>query len=464
MDIGVVGLAVMGQNLVLNIESRGYSVAVFNRTPERTKEFAARGGGRRILATYSTEEFVTSLAKPRKILLMVKAGAPTDATFELILPLLESGDLVMDGGNAHFADTERRLKRAHERGLRYLGVGISGGEYGALHGPSIMPGGSEEAYATVGPILEAIAAQGPAGTCCAYMGPGSAGHYVKMVHNGIEYAIMQVLAEVYDLMKRGLGLTAAEMAEAFAAWSRGELGGYLVEITERILRVEDPETGDALVEAILDTAAQKGTGKWSSQSALDLGSPGPTIAAAVFARIFSSLKSERVEAEGALGGPALVNSQRVSVDDLRSACLLTVVSAYGQGLRQLRDASAEREYGLDLAEVARIWMDGCIIRAKLLDPIRAAFDRKPDLPFLMLAEPFRTMWGQQQDGLRRTVIFAHQHGFPVPAMGSALNALDSYRTGRLPANLLQAQRDFFGAHTYQRIDREGTFHTEWEEA
>jgi 6-phosphogluconate dehydrogenase len=461
-DLGVVGLAVMGRNLALNAESCGHSVAVFNRTAERTREFAAsRAAGRRIVSAYSLVELVEALEPPRKILLMVKAGRATDDVLSELLPLLDRNDVVIDGGNAHYADTERRLALAESLGVRYLGTGISGGEYGALHGPSIMAGGSEEAYRAVESILVSIAARGPEGPCCAYFGPGSSGHYVKMVHNGIEYAMMQTLAETYDLMKRGLGLPPAEMADVFGEWNRGDLAGYLVEITEKILRRADPDTGSALVEAILDTAAQKGTGKWSSQSALDLGTPAPTIAAAVFARIVSSLKSERVAAERSLSGPA-ASAGGLGMEDLYGATLLTVVSAYGQGLRQLLDASAERGYGLNLAEVARVWTDGCIIRARLLDPIRAAFVREPDLPFLMLAEPFRTMWEDHQDGFRRAVVYAHQHGFPVPAIGSALNALDSYRTGRLPANLLQAQRDFFGAHTYQRVDRDGTFHTDWE--
>ena len=464
-DFGVVGLAVMGQNLALNVESKGFSVAVYNRTAERTKKFVEeRAGGKRIVPAYTLEEFVAALSRPRKILLMVKAGAPTDAVLEQLFPLLEPGDIVMDGGNAHYADTERRLSEAEGRGLRYLGVGISGGEYGALHGPSIMAGGHQEAYREVEPVFQKIAAQGPEGPCCAYFGPGSAGHYVKMVHNGIEYAIMETIAEGYDLMKRGLGLSPAEMAEVFGEWNRGELSSYLFEITEKILRYPDPETGQPLVELILDTAQQKGTGKWSTQSALDIGTPAPTIAMAVFARIISALKEERTAAGEVLSGP----DARFSVDreaflqDLFGAVYLTVVAAYAQGLRQLRDASSERGYGLDLAEAARVWMAGCIIRAKLLVPIRKALTEQPDLPLLFLAEPFRSAWEKHHVALRRVVALAHEAGIPVPAMDSALDFVDAYRTARLPANLIQAQRDFFGAHTYQRVDREGTFHTEWE--
>ena len=465
MDIGVAGLAVMGQNLVLNIERHGYSVAVYNRTADRTRHFVeARTDGKAIAATYDLKEFAASLTTPRKILMMVKAGEPTDALIDQLLPLLDAGGVLIDGGNAHYADTERRIEQADARGVLYLGTGVSGGESGALNGPSIMAGGSSEAYAIVGPILEAIAAQGPGGTCCAYFGPGSAGHYVKMVHNGIEYAIMQALTEAYDIMRRGLGMSSEEMAEVFGEWNRGELDSYLVEITERILRRVDPETGRPLVEMIVDTAAQKGTGKWSSQSALDVGAPSPSIAAAVFARIVSSLKAERVEAEAILSGPSpsIAADRDGAINDLFSATLITMVSAYAQGMRQLRDASNERGYSLDLTEVARVWMAGCIIRAKLLVPITEALKARPDLPYLLVGEPFRTIWADHHAGLRRTVVRAHEGGIPVPAFSSALDAVDAYRTGRLPANLLQAQRDCFGAHTYQRVDRDGTFHTDWE--
>jgi 6-phosphogluconate dehydrogenase len=466
-DVGVIGLAVMGQNLALNVESRGFTVAVFNRTAERTRGFIKEhGAGEKIIPSYSLEEFVGTLSRPRKILLMVKAGTPTDTVLENLLPLLEEGDIVMDGGNAHYEETERRLATAEGQGILYLGVGISGGESGALHGPAIMAGGDPEGYKEVEEILTKIAAVGPEGPCCAYFGPGSAGHYVKMVHNGIEYAIMETIAEAYDLMKRGLGMRPDEMADVFGDWNAGELGGYLLEITEQILRHPDSETGGALVESILDTAKQKGTGKWSTQSALDLGTPAPTIAMAVFARALSGLKMERAAAEKVLPGPALqfAASRDSFVKDLHGAVTLTVLTAYAQGLRQLRDASQERSYNLDLAEAARVWMAGCIIRAKVLVPIERAFREQPDLALLFLAEPFLSLWKEHHPALRRVLIQAHQHGIPVPAMSSALDFLDGYRTGRLPANLLQAQRDFFGAHTYQRIDREGTFHTEWEES
>ncbi len=464
-DIGVIGMAVMGQNLALNIESKGYAVAVYNRTAERTKEFAEkRTEGKRIIPTYTLEEFVDSLERPRKILIMVKAGTPVDAVLEGLYPLLERGDLVIDGGNSHYADTERRLKEAEERGLLYLGTGISGGEYGALHGPSIMAGGHKEGYELVRGILERISAQGPEGPCCGYFGPGSAGHYVKMVHNGIEYAVMQTIAEAYDLMKRGLGMSPDEMAEVFSDWNKHELSGYLFEITERILRYRDPETGGFLVEKILDTAKQKGTGKWSTQSALDIGTPAPTIAMAVFARIISALKGERVAASKFLSGPepALGVDRGEFIERLFGAVYLSVIAAYAQGLRQLRDASAERGWELDLAEAARVWMAGCIIRSVLLVPIRKAFLDDPGLPLLFLAEPFKSAWKKYQQDLRQVTCLAHEHGIPTPAMDSALTFVDAYRCERLPANLIQAQRDFFGAHTYQRVDKEGTFHTDWE--
>ncbi len=464
-EFGIIGLATMGQNLALNVEDKGFSVAVYNRTAERTRKFLEeKAKGRRIVPCYSLEELVESLSRPRKVLLMVKAGEPTDAVLEKLFPLLERGDLVIDGGNAHYADTERRLREAEGRGLLYLGTGISGGEYGALHGPAIMAGGHREGYELIEGLFQKIAAQGPEGPCCAYFGPGSAGHYVKMVHNGIEYAVMETLAEAYDLMKRGLSMSCAEMADVFGRWNQGELSSYLVEITEKILRYVDPETGEPLVEKILDTAQQKGTGKWSTQSALDIGTPAPTIAMAVFARVISALKAERTEAEKLLPGPELhLHGDREEfLSDLFGAVYLTVIAAYAQGLRQLRDASAERGWGLDLSEVARVWMAGCIIRSSLLVLIRKVFLEQPGLPLLFLAEPFRSAWEKHHVALRRVVARAHEAGIPVPAMDSALDFVDAYRTARLPANLIQAQRDFFGAHTYQRVDKEGTFHTEWE--
>lgn len=464
-DVGIVGLAVMGQNLALNVESRGYSVIVYNRTEERTRGFVEKKTtGKRIVPAYRVEDLVAGLKRPRKLLLMVKAGDPTDTVLEQILPLLGPGDVVMDGGNAHFSDTDRRSKLTESRGIHYLGLGVSGGEAGALYGPSIMAGGAPDGFAAVREILEAISARGPKGPCCGYFGPSSAGHYVKMVHNGIEYAIMQGLAEAYDLMKRGMGLSAIEIANQFGEWNRGDLESYLVGITERILRKRDPQTGTPLVEVIRDTASQKGTGRWSSQSALDLGAPSPTIAAAVFGRIVSALKSERETASELLSGPHRVpdTSRPQALSDLCGALLLTIVTTYAQGFRQLQDASRDRGYGFELPAVARVWMGGCIVRAKLLVSIAQAFADRPDLPLLLLADPFRTMWRNGHEQLRRIVCSATAAGLPIPVMSSALTFVDAYRSSRLPANLLQAQRDYFGAHTYERVDRTGSFHTDWE--
>ncbi len=465
-DCGVIGLAVMGQNLALNVESRGYTVAVYNRTRARTEEFIGKSGaGKNIIASYSLAEFVASLAVPRKIIMMVKAGGPTDAVLQQLFPLLSPKDIVIDGGNAHYLDTERRIEEAKEYDLRYLGSGTSGGEEGALHGPAIMAGGDADGYRQVEEILTKIAAVGPEGPCCAYFGPGSSGHYVKMVHNGIEYAIMETIAEAYDLMSRGLGMSAQEMADVFGEWNNGDLSSYLFEITEEILRRVDPETGNPLVEMILDQAAQKGTGKWSTQSALDIGSPSPTIAMAVFARVISALKEERVRAHRVLSGPdGQMDVDRAQfLQDLFEAVQITVLSAYAQGFRQLQDASRERGYDLDLAEVARVWMAGCIIRARSLTGMATAFRNDPKLPLLLLVDPFRGVWEEGQDGLRRVIGQAHAHGIPIPTIDSAIDFVDGYRSARLPANMIQAQRDFFGAHTYKRIDKEGVFHTKWEE-
>lgn len=463
---GIIGLATMGQNLALNIARHGFSVVGYNRTAERTKALMERVKGEPITPTYSLQELVNTLQKPRAILLMVQAGKPVDEVLSELFPLLEPGDLVIDGGNSHFLDTERRIRAAEERGLLYLGVGISGGEAGALRGPAIMAGGHRDGYSRVEPIFKAIAAQGLDGPCTGYFGPAGAGHYVKMVHNGIEYAVMQTIAECYDLLSRGLGFSPLEASEIFAEWNRSELESYLLGITVDILRTKDSETGSFLVEVIKDAAEQKGTGKWSTQAALDLGSPTPTIAEAVFARILSALKEERVFAENVLSGPAskLSASADEFLADLKRAYTLAVITAYAQGFRQLRDASAEHGYGFSLAEVARVWTAGCIIRAKMLKEMREIFLKDPDLPLLILAEPFRSLWEECHQSLRKVVCIAHQAGIPVPVMSSALNFLDSYRTGRLPANLIQAQRDYFGAHTYERLDKPGRFHTYWEEA
>lgn len=465
-QLGVIGLATMGQNLALNISRHGFSVAVYNRTAERTKILMERVKDEPIIPTYALAEFVAALERPRAVLLMVQAGKPVDEVLSELFPLLEPGDLVMDGGNSHFLETERRLAAAEARGLLYLGIGISGGEAGALRGPSLMAGGHADGFQRMERILTAIAAEGVEGRCCGYFGPGGAGHYVKMVHNGIEYAIMEIIAECYDLMKRGLCLSPKEMAELFSSWNSEELGSYLLEITVDILRTKDPETGGPLVEVIRDAAEQKGTGKWSTQAALDLGAPAPTIAEAVFARVVSALNVERLAAERVLSGPNSVLSldRTAFLAHLKRAYRLAVVATYAQGFRQLRDAAREHGYGFALAEVARVWTGGCIIRAKMLSQMGRAFREDPDLPCLILAEPFRRMWEEDHPSLREVVCAACRAGIPVPAMSSALSFMDSYRTGRLPANLIQAQRDYFGAHTYERLDKPGKFHTRWEEA
>jgi 6-phosphogluconate dehydrogenase len=465
-DIGVIGMAVMGQNLALNIESKGFTVAVFNRTTTRTEAFVKeRAQGKNVVGALTIEDFVDALKPPRKAIILVQAGAAVDAVIDQLLQLFDPGDLIIDGGNSFYDDTERRAKRVEAEGRGYIGTGVSGGEYGALHGPSIMPGGTEAAYAAVEPILTKIAAQVDDGPCCAYLGPGSAGHYVKMVHNGIEYGIMQVLAEVYDVMYRGLGMTVPEIQEVVADWNAGELQSFLVEITADILTREDPESDKFVVEIIKDSAAQKGTGKWTSQSALDHGIPIPTITAATEARILSSFKEIREHADGVLHGatPKFEGSREEILPALQDAVYLAAVSAYAQGMHLLTAASAERNYDLDLATVARIWKGGCIIRSLMLEPIQQAFAADAALPNLMLAEPFATDVRQRTPNLRRIVAEAALQGLPTPALSAALNYIEGYRTGRLPANLVQAQRDYFGAHTYERVDKEGDYHTEWQD-
>lgn len=465
-DIGLIGLAVMGENLALNIANHGFSVAVYNRTAERTRAFVERvGPGRNIIGTYSLAELVAALERPRRIILMVKAGQPVDDVLIQLRPLLEPGDIVIDGGNSYFKDTERRAEEMAAAGFRYIGTGISGGEEGALKGPSIMPGGPREAYELVAPILTRIAAQVADGPCCTHIGPGGAGHYVKMVHNGIEYGDMQLIAEVYDILRRGTRLTAEEMSGLFNEWNQGELNSYLIEITAKVLAYRDQETGQPLVDLILDRAGQKGTGKWTSQNALDLGVPIPTIDAAIWSRNMSAFKAERVKASEVLAGPTAWPEMRLSrlLDALRHALYAAKISSYAQGMSLLRVASQEYGYNLNLAEIARIWKGGCIIRARLLDEIQAAFTASPDLPNLLLAPPFVDALTAAQEDWRAVVQQARHMGVPCPALNSSLDYYDSYRRSRLPANLIQAQRDYFGAHTYERVDRPGSFHTEWQE-
>lgn len=465
-EIGVIGLGVMGKNLAFNIESKGFSVSVYNRSYEKTENMLAEAKGRRIAGFRSLEEFVASLERPRKILLMVQAGEATDLTLKQLLPLLEKGDLVIDGGNAYYQDTRRRSEECEREGILFLGMGVSGGEEGALHGPSLMPGGARKAYQLVERILMAIAAKAEGTPCVAYMGPDGAGHYVKMVHNGIEYGDMQLISEAYDILTRGLRLTAEELAEVFSDWNRGELDSYLIQITADILRKKDPETGNPLVEMILDRAGQKGTGRWTSQSALELGVPLSVITESVFARNLSAQKEERVKASHLIKGPSIGNppqgeERTALVEDVRRALYASKIISYAQGFAQLKAASEAFNWNLDYRNIAMIWRGGCIIRARFLQNIMDAFEQDADLPSLLFYPYFRQVLEEYQSSWRRVVSFAVMHGIPAPAFASALAYFDSYRTERLPANLIQAQRDYFGAHTYERIDREGIFHTEW---
>ncbi|WP_079509656.1 NADP-dependent phosphogluconate dehydrogenase [Mesobacillus jeotgali] len=463
-QIGVIGLAVMGKNLAMNIESRGYSVSVYNRSKEKTEEMLAETEGKKVVGTYSIEEFVQSLEKPRKILLMVKAGAATDATIEQLKPHLEKGDIIIDGGNTYFADTQRRNKELSELGLHFIGTGVSGGEEGALHGPSIMPGGQKEAYDLVAPIFQDIAAKVNGEACTTYIGPDGAGHYVKMVHNGIEYGDMQLIAESYFILKHVLGLSAEELHEVFAEWNKGELDSYLIEITADIFTKKDDETGKPLVDVILDTAGQKGTGKWTSQSALDLGVPLPIITESVFARFISAMKQERVEASKVLSGPdakPFDGDRKAFIESIRKALYLSKICSYAQGFAQMRAASEEYDWNLNYGEIAMIFRGGCIIRAQFLQKIKDAYDHNPELKNLLLDPYFKEIAENYQQSLREIISAAVLNGIPVPSFSAALSYFDSYRTETLPANLIQAQRDYFGAHTYQRIDKEGIFHTEW---
>ncbi|ANB61954.1 NADP-dependent phosphogluconate dehydrogenase [Anoxybacteroides amylolyticum] len=463
-QIGVIGLAVMGKNLALNIESRGYSVAVYNRSREKTDEFLQEAKGKNVVGTYSIEEFVNALEKPRKILLMVKAGAATDATIEQLKPHLEKGDIVIDGGNTYFKDTQRRNKELAELGIHFIGTGVSGGEEGALKGPSIMPGGQKEAHELVRPIFEAIAAKVDGEPCTTYIGPDGAGHYVKMVHNGIEYGDMQLIAEAYFLLKHVLGLNAQELHEVFAEWNKGELDSYLIEITADIFTKIDEETGKPLVDVILDKAGQKGTGKWTSQNALDLGVPLPIITESVFARFISAMKDERVKASKLLSGPAVKpyeGDRAHFIEAVRRALYMSKICSYAQGFAQMKAASEEYNWNLQYGNIAMIFRGGCIIRAQFLQKIKEAYDRDPALPNLLLDPYFKDIVENYQQSLREIVATAAMRGIPVPAFASALAYYDSYRMETLPANLIQAQRDYFGAHTYERIDKEGIFHTEW---
>ncbi|MFJ7637118.1 NADP-dependent phosphogluconate dehydrogenase [Peribacillus sp. NPDC097225] len=462
-EIGVIGLAVMGKNLAFNIESRGYSISVYNRSAAKTDEMMEEAKGKNVVPAYTLEEFVNSLQTPRKILLMVKAGAATDATIDQLKPLLEKGDIVIDGGNTFYKDTQRRNEELSELGIHFIGTGVSGGEEGALTGPSIMPSGQKEAYDLVAPILKDISAKVDGDACCTYIGPGGAGHYVKMVHNGIEYGDMQLISESYFLLKNLLGLSAEEFHEVFTEWNKGELDSYLIEITADIFKRYDEETGKPMVDVILDKAGQKGTGKWTSQSALDLGVPLPIITESVFARYISAIKEERVEASKVLSGPEakFTGDKKALIESIRKALYMSKICSYAQGFAQMKAASEENNWNLQYGDIAMIFRGGCIIRAQFLQKIKDAYDREANLNNLLLDPYFQEIAENYQGALREVVSTAVLNGIPVPCLSSALAYFDSYRTETLPANLIQAQRDYFGAHTYERIDKEGTFHTEW---
>lgn len=465
-QIGVVGMAVMGKNLALNIESRGYSVALFNRTGAKTTAVVEEHPDKNFKATYTIEEFVESIEKPRRILLMVKAGPATDATIQELLPHLDKGDILIDGGNTFFKDTMRRNEELANSGINFIGTGVSGGEEGALKGPSIMPGGQKEAYELVAPILEQISAKAEDGApCVTYIGPNGAGHYVKMVHNGIEYGDMQLIAESYDLMKNILDLSVEEMADIFKEWNQGELDSYLIEITADILtRKDDEGTGKPVVDVILDAAGNKGTGKWTSQSALDLGVPLPLITESVFARYISAYKEERVQASKILSRTndfEFTGDKKELVEKIREALYFSKIMSYAQGFAQLRVASKEFDWDLPFGEIAKIWRAGCIIRARFLQKITDAYDKNPEIENLLLDDYFVEITKKYQQSVRDVVALAVQAGVPVPTFSSAIAYFDSYRAERLPANIIQAQRDYFGAHTYERVDKEGIFHYSW---
>ena len=463
-QIGVVGMAVMGRNLALNIESRGYTVSIFNRSREKTDEVIAENEGKKLAPYYTIEEFVESLEKPRRILLMVQAGEATDKTIASLTPHLDKGDILIDGGNTFYKDTIRRNKELSELGFNFIGTGVSGGEEGALKGPSIMPGGQKEAYELVAPILDKIAARAEDGEACVtYIGPDGAGHYVKMVHNGIEYGDMQLIAEAYALLKGALGLSNEELAKTFTEWNNGELSSYLIDITKDIFTKKDEE-GNYLVDVILDEAANKGTGKWTSQSSLDLGEPLSLITESVFARYLSSLKTQRVAASKVLSGPqaqTFTGDKAEFVEKVRRALYLGKIVSYAQGFSQLRAASEQYNWDLHYGEIAKIFRAGCIIRAQFLQKITDAYAENANIANLLLAPYFKNIADEYQQALRDVVAYAVQNGIPTPTFSAAIAYYDSYRSEVLPANLIQAQRDYFGAHTYKRIDKEGVFHTEW---
>ena len=466
-DMAMIGRAVMGENLVLNMESHGFTVAVYNRTVDKMEAFVAgRGKGKKVVGCKTIPELCAALKRPRKVMMLVKAGKAVDECIEQLLPHLEPGDIIIDGGNSHYPDTIRRTKYVESKGLLFIGTGVSGGEEGALKGPSIMPGGSPAAWPHVKPVFQAVSAKVEGDVpCCDWVGSDGAGHFVKMVHNGIEYGDMQMICEAYSLLKGVLGLTNEELHDVFTTWNEGDLDSYLIQITRDIFAEKDPETGKHVVDVILDTAGQKGTGKWTSVAALDYGVAAPTVSEAVFARCMSAMKDERVAAAKVLAGPKakFKGDKAAFIEDVRQALYASKICSYAQGFQLMRAAAAEQDWTLDYGSIALMWRGGCIIRARFLGDIKAAFDRKPALANLLLDKYFKKAIRQSQAAWRRAMAKAIKHGVPVPAFSSALSYYDGYRTETLPANLLQAQRDYFGAHTYERVDkpRGQFFHTDW---
>jgi 6-phosphogluconate dehydrogenase len=465
-QFGMIGLGVMGQNLALNIEEHGFSVAVWNLESEKVDEFVGQNRGKKITGTKTFADFTKSLTRPRRIMMMIKAGSPVDQTIEKLMPYLEPGDVVIDGGNSWFKDTQDRTKRLEAKGLHFVGSGVSGGEEGARYGPSLMPGGSVESWNAIRDVFEAIAAKSDSGPCVTHVGPDGAGHYVKMVHNGIEYGDMQLIAEAYWILKKGMGASAEELAGIFEQWNKGKLESFLIQITAHIFRIKDPETGQPLVNKVLDKAGQKGTGKWTAQVALDLAVPVPTIAAAIDARVLSSMKDERVAASKVLKADTVKEpmSRDELVSGVQDALYASKICSYAQGFALMQAGSKEWNWNINMREMARIWKSGCIIRAKFLDSIMRAYERKPDLPNLLLDEAFSAEVAKSQRSWRRVVAYAQMNGLAIPAMSASLAYFDADRSAELPANLTQAQRDYFGSHTYQRNDKgpDAPFvHTDW---
>jgi 6-phosphogluconate dehydrogenase len=464
-QFGMIGLGVMGQNLALNIEEHGFPVAVWNLEGEWVDRFVTQNRGKKIVGTKTFQEFTAALERPRRIMMMIKAGSPVDQTIEKILPHLQDGDILIDGGNSWFKDTQERARRLEPKKIHFVGSGVSGGEEGARYGPSLMPGGSKHSWESIRAVFEAIAAKSDSGPCVTHVGPDGSGHYVKMVHNGIEYGDMQLIAEAYELLRRGGGLKADALANVFELWNGGPLESFLIEITAKIFRVKDEETGEPLVDKILDKAGQKGTGKWTAQVALDLGVSVPTIAAAIDARVLSSMKEERVAASKVLNGPAVApQSGERFIQEVHDALYASKICSYAQGMALIQAGSTEWKWEIQMREMARIWKAGCIIRARFLDPIMRAYELEASQPNLLIAEEFRSVLNTLQPAWRRAVTYAQANGIAVPAMSASLAYFDSYRTANLPQNLTQAQRDYFGAHTYQRNDKgaEAPFvHTRW---